>query len=134
MNRSSTSSDSNPSSGFSASKSFRRFPDKFKFVMLAQASDRLPRPLEMRLSDSSSFFSLGSLGKPLSEVRPTLIRLSLVRLAKSSVRPTMFVLRQLSRLSSVTCGQRWRGSANGGHERKWRVNCCGEWMQLREWG
>lgn len=103
MKRSSTSSWLNLSSGFRASRSLRRLPDRFRIVTLGQTSARLPSPLEIRLSLSSSFFSLGSFGKPFSEVRPTLMRLSLVRFANSSVRPTIFVLRQLSRFSSVTC-------------------------------
>lgn len=53
------------------------------------------------LSLNSSFLKLGSFGKPLREVRPTLIRLKLSRLTNSSVNPTMQVLRQLSKFNSV---------------------------------
>lgn len=56
------------------------------------------------LSDNSSFFRLGNLGKPFRVVRPTLIRLSDSRDVYSSVRPTILVLRQLSRFNSVICG------------------------------
>lgn len=55
------------------------------------------------LSDNSNRVRFGSFGKPLSVVRPTLMRLNASRAVKSSVRPTMFVLRQLSKFNSVIC-------------------------------
>jgi len=48
-----------------------------------------------------TFLRLGSLGNPLRLVSPTLIRLSDSRPTNSSVRPTMVVLLQLSRFSSL---------------------------------
>jgi len=50
-----------------------------------------------------TFFRFGKFGKPLSVVRPTLIRLSDSRALKSSVRPEICVDRQLSRFKSTIC-------------------------------
>lgn len=55
------------------------------------------------LSDNSNFFKLGNFGKPFNDVKPTLIKLSVSNAVNSSVRPTIFVLRQLSKFSSVIC-------------------------------
>jgi len=48
-----------------------------------------------------TFFRFGKSGKPLSVVRPTLMRLSDSRALKSSVRPEICVERQLSRFKSA---------------------------------
>lgn len=55
------------------------------------------------LSDNSNFLRLGNLGKVLNDVRPTLIKLSFSNAVNSSVKPSIDVLRQLSRLSSLIC-------------------------------
>lgn len=55
------------------------------------------------LSESSNFLRLGSLGNPFNDVRPTLIKLSDSNAVYSSVSPTILVLLQLSKLSSVIC-------------------------------
>lgn len=52
-----------------------------------------------------TFFKLGNLGNPLRLVRPTLIRLSDSKLMNSSVRPTMLVLLQLSKIRSFICNK-----------------------------
>ena len=61
---------------------------------------RAPRPLLILLSLSSNRLSFGNLGKPLSVVRPTLIKLSDSKLTYSSLRPSICVARALSRFSS----------------------------------
>lgn len=48
-----------------------------------------------------TFLRLDSLGKPFRLVRPTLMRLSDSNAINSSVRPTICVLLQLSRTSSL---------------------------------
>lgn len=53
------------------------------------------------LSDNSNFLRLGSLGKFFSDVRPTFIKLSFSKTVNSSVKPSMEVLRQLSKFSSL---------------------------------
>lgn len=58
------------------------------------------------LSDNSNFLRLGSLGKLLSDVTPTFIKLSFSNAVNSSVKPSMLVLRQLSKLSSLICGRK----------------------------
>ena len=63
---------------------------------------RAPRPLLIRLSLSSSFLSFGNLGKPLSVVRPTFIRLRDSKFSYSSLRPSICVARALSRFNSLT--------------------------------
>ena len=66
---------------------------------------RAPRPLLILLSLSSNRLSFGNLGKPLSVVRPTLIKLSDSKLTYSSLRPSICVARALSRFSSSI----WKG-------------------------
>lgn len=95
---------SNSSKGFKVSKSFILFPDKLRCVSFLQPFRKFS-PLDILLSESSSFLSLGSFGKPLSVVSPTLLRLRFSRLMYSSVNPTMVVLLQLSRFSSFTCNE-----------------------------
>jgi len=53
-----------------------------------------------------TFLRLGNFGKPFRLVRPTLIRLNDSRALNSFVRPTICVLRQLSRTSSLICNMR----------------------------
>lgn len=55
------------------------------------------------LSDNSSFLRLGSLGKFLRVVSPTLMRLSFSSVVNSSVKPSTDVDLQLSRMSSLIC-------------------------------
>lgn len=93
---------SNSSKGFNVSKSLILFPDKLRCVNFLQPLRKFS-PLDILLSESSSFLSLGSVGKPLSEVRPTLLRLRFSRLVYSSVSPTILVLLQLSKFSCFTC-------------------------------
>ena len=66
---------------------------------------RAPRPLLILLSLSSNRLSFGNLGKPLSVVRPTLIKLSDSKLTYSSLRPSICVARALSRFNSSI----WKG-------------------------
>lgn len=53
------------------------------------------------LSDNSSLFKLLNFGKFFSEVKPTFIRLKVSNDVKASVKPSIPVLLQLSKLSSV---------------------------------
>lgn len=55
------------------------------------------------LSESSNFLRFGNFGKPFSVVKPTLIKLNDSNAVNSSVKPTIVVLRQLSRFNSVIC-------------------------------
>ena len=57
------------------------------------------------LSDNSNFLRLGNLGKLRNDVRPTLIKLSFSNAVNSSVKPSIDVLRQLSKLSSLICNE-----------------------------
>lgn len=50
-----------------------------------------------------TFRRLGRAGNPLRDVRPTFIRLNTSKFSNSSVSPTMEVLLQLSKFSSVIC-------------------------------
>lgn len=91
----------NSSNGFSVSRSLILFPERFKCVILSQPLRKF-NPLDILLSESSSFLNFGSFGKPFNVVRPTLLRLKISKLTYSSVSPIMLVLRQLSRFSSLT--------------------------------
>lgn len=53
------------------------------------------------LSDNSNFLRLGNLGKFFNVVKPTFIRLSFSNAVNSSVKPSIELLRQLSKLSSL---------------------------------
>lgn len=53
--------------------------------------------------NSLTFRRLGRAGNPLRDVRPTFIRLNTSKFSNSSVSPTMEVLLQLSKFSSVIC-------------------------------
>jgi len=50
-----------------------------------------------------TFLRFGKLGKPLSEVSPLLLSVSVSRLVYWSVRPVIWVASQLSRFNSSTC-------------------------------
>lgn len=50
-----------------------------------------------------TFLRLDKFGKPFKLVRPTLMRLNDSRETNSFVKPTICVLRQLSRTSSLIC-------------------------------
>lgn len=97
-----TSSNEWLTSGSSASKSAILLPQRFNVFRLGQPLKKF-RPPEIRLSLSSKRFSFGRFGKPFKFARPTLIRLSTSRFLYSSVRPTMFALRALSRFRSLIC-------------------------------
>lgn len=82
------------------SRSLILLPLRLRWVSFGLPCRKL-RPPEIRLSLSSNFWRLGNLGNPFKLVRPTLIKLSDSKLTNSSVNPTMVVLRQLSKLSSL---------------------------------
>lgn len=113
--------------GSNVSKSLILLPDRVNVVSLGDVCRRF-RPFEILLSDNSNwgknkkkifllfrrlifyliknpwlltFLRFGSLGNPLRLVRPTFIKLRDSRLTNSSVRPTMLVLRQLSKFNSL---------------------------------
>lgn len=86
-------------SGSNVSRSLILLPLRLRCVSLGLVARRF-RPLLILLSLSSNFLRFGSLGKPFSDVKPTFMRLRISKLQNSSVNPTMFVLRQLSKLSS----------------------------------
>lgn len=133
LNKSSESRCLKFSNGFNSSKSLILLPDKFRWVSSGALVVKLLNPDEILkigeiwldpecqnasslyewnsslcwethlLSDSSNFFSFGSFGKPFNVVSPTFIKLSVSNAVNSSVRPTIFVLRQLSKFKSVIC-------------------------------
>lgn len=113
------------SNGFNSSKSLILLPDRLRWVSSGALVVKLLNPDEILgkklgrgwldpecqnvflccktnlLSESSNFFSFGSFGKPFNVVSPTFIKLSVSNAVNSSVRPTIFVLRQLSKFKSV---------------------------------
>lgn len=93
---------SNSCNGFNVSKSLILLPERFRWVSFLHPLRKLS-PCDILLSESSSFLNLGRVGKPLSVVRPALMRLRFSRFVYSSVRPIMAVLLQLSKLSSWIC-------------------------------
>lgn len=91
----------NSFNGCNVSKSLIRFPLRFKFCNFGLLCSKF-NPFEIRLSLNSSLCKFGNFGKPFSDVKPTFIRLNTRKFVKSSVRPTILVLRQLSRFNSST--------------------------------